>query len=189
MSKENVGYEHPVPIAGKQIIVLRDDIDIDKIDLDPENPRIGYYTDNRTQKKLSQEEISFALKEKTDDINRLKLNIEAHEGIMNPIWVHKKGGKYSVIDGNTRLEIYRELKRKYPNKEIYKKISCEILSEDIDEESKNFIRLMQHLRGANDWEVYERARMLYILWEERGYTEEDLESQTKLSKSQIKYLL
>lgn len=186
VKKEQEGFRHKIPIAGEMIEVLRDDLDIDKINLDPENPRIGYWSDNQIKKEFSQDEIAFALREKSDDVNRLKLSIEIHEGIMNPIWIYKKDGKFLVIDGNTRLEIFKDLRRKYPNKDNYKKIPCEILPENVGEKVKNFIRLMQHLRGINDWEVYERARMLYILWEKRGYTEEELQSQTKLNKSQIR---
>ncbi|MBU1102477.1 hypothetical protein KJ853_02360, partial [Patescibacteria group bacterium] len=61
-----------------------------------------------------------------------------------------------------------------------------ILPQNTNDREKNFIRLLQHLRGANDWEVYERARMLYILWGKKGYTEEELQSQTKLSKNEIR---
>jgi len=179
-------FFHKVSIAGKQLNVLRKEMPVDQIVLDPENPRIGYWTDNQIKKEFSQDEVAFALREKSDDINKLKLNIEVSEGILNPIWVYKNDGGFSVIDGNTRVIIFRDLKKKYPNNENYKKIPCEILPENIDEVSKNFIRLNQHLRGANDWEVYERARMLYVLWQKRGYTEEELENQTKLNKSQIR---
>lgn len=184
--QKNKEYLHNVAIAGDKIEISRKDVDIDLIDLDPENPRIGYWTDNQIKKEFTQDEIAFALREKSDDINRLKLNIEVHEGIMNPIWVYRKGNRFSVIDGNTRLEIFRDLNKKYPQKECYEKIPCEILPQKTNDRTKNFIRLLQHLRGINDWEVYERARMLYILWEKKGYTEEDLQSQTKLNRSQIK---
>ncbi|MBS3155598.1 hypothetical protein J4404_03835 [Candidatus Woesearchaeota archaeon] len=165
VKKEQEGFRHKIPIAGEMIEVLRDDLDIDKINLDPENPRIGYWSDSQIKKEFSQDEIAFALREKSDDVNRLKLSIEIHEGIMNPIWIYKKDEKFLVIDGNTRLEIFKDLRRKYPNKDNYRKIPCEILPENVGEKVKNFIRLMQHLRGVNDWEVYERARMLYILWD------------------------
>lgn len=162
------------------------DVEIDKIDLDSDNPRIGYWRDSQNKENFGQDEISFALRENTDAVRRLRLSIESNEGIIEPIWVVKENGRYLVIDGNTRLEIYRDLKKKYHQKETYKKIKCRILPKETDERGRNFIRLIAHLRGVNDWEVYERARMLYILWELKGYTEEELQSTTKLSISQIK---
>lgn len=174
------------PIAGVPKEIELGEIDIDKINLDPENPRIGYWKDSQVNESLSQEEISFALRENSDAVRRLRFSIESNEGIIEPIWVIKQKGRYLVVDGNTRVEIYRDLKRKYPQKDTYQKIRCRILPEGTDEKAKNFIRLIAHLRGVNDWEVYERARMLYRLWELKGYTEEELQSTTKLSISQIK---
>lgn len=173
-------------IAGVPKEIELEDINIDKIDLDPENPRIGYWTDNQVKETFSQDEIAFALREHSDDIRRLRLSIEANEGAIEPIWVCRINNRFLVIDGNTRIEIYKDLSKKYPQKEVYKKIKCRILSKGTNDRIKNFIRLIAHLRGINDWEVYERARMLYILWEMKGYTEEELQSTTKLSINQIK---
>jgi hypothetical protein len=174
-------------IAGVPKEIEVDDIDVTKIELDPENPRIGYWTDNQVREIFSQDEIAFALREKSEDMRRLKLSIETYGGATEPIWVcRRKGGRFLVIDGNTRVEIYKDLKKKYPHKETWRKIKCRILPANTDERAKNFIRLIAHLRGVNDWEVYERARMLFILWEKKGYTEEELQSSTKLSVGQIR---
>lgn len=180
-------YNHDVPIAGKQIKAMLTELDINDIELDPENPRIGYWSDNKIDNNYSQKEIAFAIREKSNEVNRLMYNIEVQEGITNPIWVYPiQNNKFRVIDGNTRLEIYRDLNEKYPQKECYRKIPAEILPSDIDDKSKDFIRLLNHLRGVNNWEVYERARILYTLWEKRNYTEEDLKAQTKLSINDIR---
>ncbi len=174
------------PIDGVPTEVEIEEIDLVSIDLDPENPRIGYWTDNQVRQSFSQDEIAFALRENSDDVNRLKLSIETNDGALEPIWVCKKGNRFLVIDGNTRLEIYKDLRRKYPRKEVFKRIRCRVLPENTDDKAKNFIRLIAHLRGVNDWQVYERARMLYILWERKGYTEEELQAATKLRPSEIR---
>lgn len=174
------------PIDGVPTEVEIEEIGLDSIDLDPENPRIGYWTDNQVRQAFSQDEIAFALLENSDDVNRLKLSIEINEGAVEPLWVCRNGDRYLVIDGNTRLEIYKDLRRKYPRKNAFKRIRCRVLPEDIDDRAKNFIRLIAHLRGVNEWQVYERARMLYILWEKKGYTEEELQSTTKLAPREIR---
>lgn len=174
------------PIDGVPTEVEIKDIELDLIDLDPENPRIGYWSDNQIKEAFSQDEIAFALHEKSDEINQLKLSIEVNEGAIEPIWVCIENDRYLVIDGNTRLEIYRALRKKYPRKDVFKKIRCKILPEGIDNKAKDFIRLIAHLRGVNEWQVYERARMLYILWERKGYTEEELQATTKLNPSEIR---
>jgi len=103
--------------------------------------------------------------------------------------VIRQDHRYLVIDGNSRVEIYRDLKKKYPRKEAFKKIKAYILPQKVDDKTKDFIRLISHLRGVNDWDVYERARMLYHLWENKGYTEEELQATTKLSVRDIKRMI
>ena len=182
MQKTKMKYN----IAGVPKIVEIEEISLNLIDLDSENPRLGYWKDLQEKKVFSQTEISSALIfEDEEGIRKLKLSIEVNEGIINPIWVIKKGGRFLAADGNTRIQIYRDLNKKYPDKECYKKIRCRILPEDTEEKVIEFIRLNEHLRGVNDWEVYVRAKMLYTLFYERGYFLEELQSKTKLSQNQI----
>lgn len=182
-------YRMEVPIAGVPEEVEIDDIPIDDIVLDEENPRIGYWRDNllRVTDTTTQGDLELALKSgNIDEYNRLKRSIEAGGGATELIWVMKRGDKYVCIDGNTRVIIYKDLREKYPKIETYKKIKAKVLPEKIDERARNFIRLIAHLRAQNDWQAYERARMLYILWYQKGYTEEELQNTTKLSLNDIR---
>jgi hypothetical protein len=182
-------YKMEVPIDGVPEEIEIDDIPLDEIELDEENPRIGYARDNYVSagQAVSQRDLATFLKQQNlDAYNRLKSSIESAGGAIEMIWVMKKDDRYLCVDGNTRLMIYRELREKYPRKEEYKKIKARILPEGTDENARNFIRLIAHLRGENDWQAYERARMLYILWEKKGYSERRLMDTTKLSLVDIR---
>lgn len=182
-------YKLEIPIAGVPKEVEIKEIEIKKLVLDEENPRIGFWRDNiiRITDFTSQGDIEIAVKSGNfEDYNRLKKSIEVNEGVMEEISVYcLEDDKYKIIDGNSRFLIYKELSEKYPHKDIYKKIRCKIFPSNMNEKSINFIRLIAHLRGVNDWQTYERARLLYILWYQRGYTEEELKNTTKLSLSDI----
>jgi len=176
-------------IAGTPIEYDIEDISIENIELDEENPRIGYYKDNLAvvTDTISQQDVALGIKMGyLDEYNRLKESIETNGSAMVEIWLAKKGNKYLCIDGNTRVCIYRDLRDKYPAKPEWTKIKAKIPKKEIDDRTKNFIRLIAHLRGVNDWQVYERARMLYILWYNKGYTEEELKNSTKLSLRDIR---
>ncbi len=178
-----------IPIAGVHEEIEIRNIDTDKLILDEENPRIGFWRDNilRVRDDTSQKDLEIALKVGlSDEYNKLKRSIETNEGLLNEIWVYPLDNEmFKIIDGNTRVLIYRDLAEKYPHKDIYKSIRSKIFTGDINEKSINFIRLIAHLRPQNDWQAYERARMLYLLWD-KGYTEEELKNTTKHNANEIK---
>ena len=60
-----------------------------------------------------------------------------------------------------------------------------VLPEKISEEELNFIRLLAHLRGTNEWDAYEKAKYLFKLWKEEGWSIKRLEKQTKMSEIEI----
>jgi len=177
-----------VNIGGIPTEIITKKIDIDRIILDQENPRIGLFKDSQIKPDLTQEEIEFALVNKNPQaFDKLKESIEANEGIINPIWVHPiDSEKFMIIEGNTRLVIYRKLREKYLNKEIYKKILCNILPKKISESQKNFIKLEAHLRGTTEWDSYEKARYLFILNDVEGYSVRALTKLTKMSEREIR---
>lgn len=155
--------------------------------LDENNPRIQFYRDNQIEKQLSQEKIYFALADKKPDVfQRLFISIEKNKGLMNPIWVQERDhNKYLVLEGNTRTLIYRNLQRKYPNSKEWKNIDAFVLPKDLKEEQRNFIKLEAHLGGTEDWDAYEKARELYRLNDECGYTIEHLADVTRKSRNEI----
>jgi hypothetical protein len=189
MKRSSVRRNYRTSIAGIPKDVEVNDIPTDDIELDEDNPRIGYYRDNlsRMSDHVSQEGVAYGIKMGyLVEYNRLKDSIEQNGGTLVEIWVARKEDKYLCIDGNTRVMIYRELQSKYPNKPEWQKIKAKILPKNIDDRTKDFLRLMAHLRGVNDWQVYERARLLYLLWYNKGYTEEELRNTTKLSLNDIR---
>lgn len=178
-----------IPIDGKDTKISLRQIEIDKLCLDELNPRISFFRDNQVIDNLTEEQIIFALtNKKPEAFRKLKDSIQTNRGILNPIWVEsdKKTDKYKVIEGNTRLVIYRDLHNLEPNEERWKKIYCFLLPHGIMGEQKNFIRLQAHLRGATEWDAYEKAKYLYKLWDEDGWSITRLEKQTKLAEREIK---
>lgn len=177
-----------IPINGKQTKIRLDCIEINRIELDEFNPRISFFRDNQPKENLSNEEICYALiNKKPEAFKKLRDSIQNNQGIVTPIWVEPlTTEKYMVIEGNTRLVIYRNLNADEPYNQIWQKIQCYILPAAISDEQKNFIRLQSHLRGTTDWDAYEKAKYLYKLWEEEGWSINRLEKQTKMTEKQIK---
>ena len=146
-------------------------LDITKIELDMENPRIVKFLEMYPDESLTGEVIALALgssgssDEGTTGYHNLKDSIRISRGIIHPIIVNYRSdsNKYVVIEGNTRVQIYRELIEQYPDeKEIYEFIPS-IVYEDLPKEQIDMIRLQAHLVGPREWDAYSKAKYLYQL--------------------------
>lgn len=140
---------------------------IGQIELDQTNPRIQRAL-NMYGSAITPERIALALKEGSDDeasgttLSRLKNSIIKNQGIINPIFVNEKDGRFICIEGNTRLLIYQELNEQEPNS-IWQSIPCLIYT-DAKDEAIDAIRLQAHLVGPRQWDPYSKARYLHYLW-------------------------
>ena len=138
---------------------------INDVKLDLNNPRISQwirmYGDN-----LTSEAISLALGggEKTNSYASLKESIKVNGGIINPITVNKYGdGSLVVIEGNTRLQIYKEFAESDPNGP-WKTIPA-LVYDNMSEDEIHAIRLQTHLVGPRDWDAFSKGKYLYQLSE------------------------
>ena len=90
---------------------------IDQVGLDLENPRIKQwleiYGDDITSEGIALALSASSGTSSTSTYSALKESIKVNKGIINPIIVNRNAdGKLVVIEGNTRLQIYKDLKRK-----------------------------------------------------------------------------
>ncbi len=142
------------------------ELDVKLVDYDHENPRIAKALEKYGS--LTAERIAFALKSATENgsassYNNLRDSILASRGIMAPITVISRDGRYTCIDGNTRLAIYKELLKTDERKEVdWSKIKATVLQEYSQTDIEK-IRVSAHLVGAREWPAYEKARYLHYL--------------------------
>ena len=87
---------------------------INEIELDYDNPRIKQWIEMYGTENISSEAIALALSASsssasTSSYEALKESINVNKGLINPIIVNRyTNGKMVVIEGNTRLQIYKE---------------------------------------------------------------------------------
>lgn len=142
------------------------ELDIDCIEFDIDNPRIKMALEKYGD-KLNAERIHFALSSAAEGNSSsssfvgLRDSIRANRGIVSPITVIKKNGKYVCIDGNTRLAIYTQF-RKDNVAGNWSKIKATVL-EHAKQRIIETVRITQHLVGSREWPAYEKARYLHYL--------------------------
>lgn len=146
------------------------ELNINVLTLDIKNPRISQYLD-MFGGNVTAEGIALALTGSATDgstsFSALRESIRVNRGIIHPIIVnHTPEDKYIVIEGNTRLQIYREF-FKNTNDSIWSTIRC-IVYENLSKEEIDSIRLQSHMVGPRDWDAYSKAKYLDQLYNKDG---------------------
>lgn len=141
------------------------ELNINDVTLDQDNPRIKMYLEMYGD-NITAEGIALALNSSATDgstsFSSLKESIRVNQGIINPIIVnHTSEDKYVVIEGNTRLQIYRDFASIDPDGP-WNTIRA-IVYEKLDQEQIHSIRLQSHLVGPRDWDPYSKAKYLFFL--------------------------
>lgn len=139
---------------------------IDKVELDLSNPRIARVLEIFDPAKVNSEQIALALGagegqegETYTTYYSLKESIRSHGGLIQPIIVNRQAdGRLVVIEGNTRLQIFREFLRDGVAG-TWDKIPAAIY-DGLDAKSIDAIRLQAHLVGPRPWDPYSKARYL-----------------------------
>lgn len=134
----------------------------DQIELDKSNPRIADYLEYYDEENLDSDTMALLLGTSSDSCASLRESIKENGGIVHPIIVnHFPEGRYVVIEGNTRLQIYRDFcKKNIPGD--WTKIKA-IVYENLDDASIHSIRLQAHLVGPREWDAYAKAKYLDYL--------------------------
>lgn len=138
------------------------ELPVEQIELDRSNPRIARYIAEYSEEKLDSDTMALLLDTKGGSCASLRESIRENGGIIHPIIVNKKADhKYIVIEGNTRLQIYRDfIKKKQPGKwDLIKAI----VYDNLDQNSIHSIRLQAHLIGPREWDSYSKAKYLNYL--------------------------
>ena len=92
----------------------------------------------------------------------LKESIKVNGGIINPIIVNRyPDGQLVVIEGNTRVQIYKEFVESDPDGP-WKSIIA-IVYDNLPDYKIHAIRLQTHLVGPRDWDAYSKAKYLHQL--------------------------
>lgn len=148
-------------------------IPIDKLKLDMSNPRIARVME--MYEKPTAEQISLALgmgdgaSDSGTTFTNLRESIKTNQGIIHPIIVNKeKDDTYTVIEGNTRVAIYQEFKKKNIDGD-WSNIPA-MVYDNIEQNNIDAIRLQSHLVGPRQWDPYSKAKYLAHLRDNENLT-------------------
>jgi hypothetical protein len=137
-----------------------------QLELDTTNPRIRKWIEMYGNNPTA-EQIHMALGVGDDEgssttFNSLRESIRTNKGIINPIIVnHRPDGKMIVVEGNTRVAIFRGFKDdNVPGP--WDQLPA-IVHDNLDQLDIDAIRLQAHLVGPRPWDPYSKAKYLHHL--------------------------
>lgn len=143
-----------------------ENIPVDQLDLDPENPRIRKFLEQYGGTP-SFDHMLLALGAHSSDpesgstvtFQSLKESIRAQGGVINPIHVEKQpSGRYRVVEGNTRVAIFMSFKAE-KIKGSWGSIPA-FVHEKLPGFQADAIRLQCHIVGPRPWDPYSKAKYL-----------------------------
>ncbi len=142
---------------------------VEQVELDMNNPRIARMLEMYDRDSLSAEQISMALGagdsqtgENYTTFYSLKESIRTNGGIIQPIIVNKQDdGRLVVIEGNTRVQVYRDFTREGVDGNWDEILA--VVHDDLDQKDIDAIRLQAHLVGPRPWDPYSKAKYLNYL--------------------------
>ena len=147
-------------------------IEVEKVDLDANNPRIKAALENPSITDRSYDEFKLQLEHAMSrggsgapGWRRLRNSIKAAGRALQRITVVPTNGRYLCIDGNTRVAIYKDLEDKNEPGN-WTQIDAEIIvdagQDEIEKEIER-VRMISHIVGPREWSPYRRAKYLHAL--------------------------
>lgn len=147
-------------------------IPVAEIQLDRDNPRIRKFLEMYGEDPTPEQfylALGAAGDEESDHsatFEKLKNSIQTNGGIIQPIILNKKDGKYVCIEGNTRVALYKKFGAEKV-KGAWTQIPA-LVYENMNDLQVDSIRLQVHLVGTRPWDPYSKAKFLYALRKEKN---------------------
>ena len=174
-----------VTVGKKPIRLTFDEVSVDKIELDEDNPRIRFRLGIQKKEKNLEHAI-MAMSE----VKKLRKDIEENGGLRERVILQENGnGKFKAIEGNCRLVCVHSLKAKYPDDPVWKKVPARILPKDVDPKQIAIMLADFHVAGKITWDAHEKAGQVHRMHEELKMPVEEIALYLRGSKSTVITLL
>lgn len=151
-----------IKILGHPIEVADDYVHIDQLKFLRDNPRVYACTHGLPDfddllEEQQQEEIFKKLLQQPS-VKNLAPDIKRHRGLIEPILIRRD--TMEVIEGNSRLAVYRDLRQKEQTGE-WDLIPCDIVSKLTAEQLAALLSQI-HVKGKTQWSAYEKANFAFV---------------------------
>ena len=151
-----------ITLLGDKIEAADDFVEVEKLRFLKDNPRVYACTHGEENfELLTAEEQRDRIFEKLllePSVKNLEPEIRRHGGLIEPILIRQD--RMEVIEGNSRLAVYRKLRDNNADGE-WDLIPCIIISSLTDDQQFAFLNQV-HVKGKTQWSAYEKANFAYV---------------------------
>ncbi|MCK1539816.1 MULTISPECIES: hypothetical protein [unclassified Bradyrhizobium] len=145
-------------LAGKSTEVTHEDVGIETLHLNPENPRIRFLLD-RTKGKKDQASL-MALIRAQPGYDNIHKSIRKADGLHDPIIISHDG---LVVEGNTRTTAVKALHEGAKQDKRWLTVPVMRLPRNVDERGMGLLMTAYHIGGKNNWRAFAQAEHIHTL--------------------------
>lgn len=171
-------------IEGRTVGLTGADIPIDRLRLDPKNPRL-INSVLAASKAASDADLQVFLEDNLwadPNVRDLLRQIQANKGLTERILVTEDA---TVIEGNCRTVVYRKLHQQFPNDPAWRKVPARMLPPDITRRDIAILQGEMHVAGKITWATFEKAGHVFRLHNEYMMTQDEIAYRLRMSKSKV----
>jgi hypothetical protein len=183
MEKPDKQMVEEVTVDGRPIRLTFDDVPIDQIALDEDNPRIRYRLKLQTNGK-SLDQVIMSMPE----VKALQNDIKRNGGLRERVILQPNGTKLKALEGNVRVTCLEDLHKKNPTDLRWKKVPARILPKDVDPKQIAILLADFHVAGKITWKAHEKAGHVYRMVHDLNMTMDEVTTYLHTSKSVVSRL-
>ncbi len=175
-----------VMVGGQMLRLKHENIPIDQLELDPDNPRIRYRLQHQKPGGEQEQELLG-----WPDVIRLRKDIEKSGGLRERIIVQwdPRTKKYKVIEGNCRTVSIRHLNSKNPSDQKWQTVIAKVLPPDADRRAVAILLMDFNVVGKIQWKAHEKAAQVYLMHTDLKMTLDEIALYMRTSKTTVQRLL
>ena len=173
-------------IAGQKVDVTHEEVPIDDVTLDPDNPRIRFLVVQRLgNRRPAPAELMDLIKDQPgyDGVHK---DIRKAGGLYDPVIIRHDG---LVVEGNSRTTVYKSLHAGNQTDVRWQTIPVARLPKEVSRQIVELLRASYHIAGKTVWRPFAQAEHIYYLANQLKASPEQIAQATRLSQRDVEHYL
>jgi len=177
-----LGLNSQITIENVAVPVTREELQLDDVQLDPENPRIREQLKQMGKTgKINGKELRQVILD-ISGVSTLLRSVRENKGLHEPIYIRHDG---RVAEGNCRTAIYQFLREAQKNEKCWQTIPVWRLPKDVTERQIAVLQGHMHVAGKITWRAHEQAGHLFRMNRELKMKPAEISAAMRMSETEV----